>query len=330
MTRKIDPLVVWNTPRSSRERLPGVVRQSSCINNSLPTSFPALISLPQDANHPVALIALQPMNQHSSDSCDQRTSSPIVLDDHESSSDPCHGARMIESHLPSQISQSNHSVKSPRSDEAKAMSDRLVMSNERPNDRMMMSATKQSNATPSPMKQSTDRNSIPIHHPQRGNASTGGPLMLPPLLSEPKGEDVVVGSDRPVDQPSQQLRPAATDVVTSSLSATPLTRGAAGTAKAVTTAIATVPPSLSAAPSRQQSIQGLLPQGSVYHVLVVDDSTMTRKMLMKTLRNRGLTNCIHTSYHIYLMKAITLPTFSPPTHTVPSEPHSTVNLRTYM
>ena len=34
-----------------------------------------------------------------------------------------------------------------------------------------------------------------------------------------------------------------------------------------------------------------LPQGPVYHVLVVDDSTMTRKMLMKTLRNRGMTYC---------------------------------------
>ena len=157
--------------------------------------------------------------------------------------------------------------------------------------------------------------------------------MLPPLLSEPKGEDVVVvGSDHAVNPSSQQLLPAATEVNTSSLSATPLTRRASGTSKAVTTAIAiaTVPPSLSPVPSRQQSINGLLPQGSVYHVLVVDDSTMTRKMLMKTLRNRGLTNCIHTSYHIHSMKAITLPSFSPPTHTVPSEPHSTVNLRTYM
>ena len=34
-----------------------------------------------------------------------------------------------------------------------------------------------------------------------------------------------------------------------------------------------------------------LPQGPVYHVLVVDDSTMTRKMLMKTLRNSGMTYC---------------------------------------
>ena len=53
-------------------------------------------------------------------------------------------------------------------------------------------------------------------------------------------------------------------------------------------------------------------QGPVFHILVVDDSTMTRKMLMKTLCSRG-------EYPIIITHSLNLPkqAFSTHTHTLP-------------
>ena len=310
MTRKIDPLVVVNRPRNSRDLLVGLLRSSSRVNSRLPTPSPALISLTQHANHhPNTLMALQPMNR--------RKSGPLVLASPVPLSYHSQGAQSINPNLCSPISQSNRQVKSP-DHQAEGAIVRKVMSNGRQslhelaeNDRMVMNATRRASATPSPllMKHSPDRKSSPTHH-----SVPGGPLTLipPPLLGEPTHEAaaaaVVVGSDHAVGPSFHDLRPAATSAVTTlpspSPSPAPFPSRTAITPNAVKTATVIVAPSLSAVSSprsQQQSPKEQKPQGSGYLVLVVDDSTMTRKMLMKTLRNEGMTHCIHASNHTYTL-----------------------------
>ena len=313
MTRKIDPVVVRNVSsrgRSTREQLVGLVRPSTRQSHHFPTPSSAMIpEQPSESNHSATLTAFQPMNRRSSDPCHQRETNPMVTDFPVFSSYPSHRARMIES---------------PRSDQADGTSARKVMSNGRQslrdlaeNDMMMTNAAaaKEAKATSLLSKQPTDRNSISIRHPQKESVSTGGLLTSPPppLLGEPTHEDataavVVVGSDHAVDPPLQEVRPAATSVVTFSPTpaqeSVPLSTKAPVAATAVVAALSLSlqPPSSTPAPlsavasprSRHQSTKVQKLQGPVYHVLVVDDSTMTRKMLMKTLRNEGMTHCINT------------------------------------
>ena len=144
-------------------------------------------------------------------------------------------------------------------------------------DRMVTSAARQADAMTLRRKQSVDREAFSTHNPDKGGASTGRPSMSPPPRGEHTRNDAVVvpGSDHAVDPPLQQLHPTAMTMVTSSPSPAP-----------------------SAAPTRKShkpSQNEQLSQGPVYHVLVVDDSTMTRKMLMKTLRNGGIIHSINAS-----------------------------------
>ena len=327
MTRKIDPLVVVNNRprRFTRERLVGLF--GGQINRHHPTSPSALLPAPQVANNQAAALnSLQPMDSRPSSLFNQRPSGRIIMDDPVPLSNLSSGDR-IKSNLPSQISQSSLPVKSnhsngariepilPNVDEVKSV--RSVMSMGRQSlrdlaehDRMVTSAARQAKATASLRKQSTDRDSYPTRNPERGGVSTGGrPSMSPPPRDEPTRNDAVVvpGSDHVADPPSQQLRPASMTMVTS---LSPPPQGFSS--KAALAAAAAPPsryPSLSALPSpspislsaalprksQKQSHNEQLPQGPVYHVLVVDDSTMTRKMLMKTLRNGGIIHSINAS-----------------------------------
>ena len=175
------------------------------------------------------------------------------------------------------------------------------------------------------LKQSVQRGGFPTHNPDRGGASTSGPSMsAPPLGEYTRDDDVVVpGSDHVADPPSQQLRPASMTMVTSlsppAQVSAPLSSRAALAATAAATAAVTAAATAAAAPSLSEQLPSLAPlsissplspalsrkshkpsqneqlsQGPVYHVLVVDDSTMTRKMLMKTLHNGGIIHSINT------------------------------------
>ena len=333
MTRKIDPLVVGNVSnmrrRSTRDRLVGMVRPSTHQSHHIPIPSAMIPAQLTDANHPATMTALQALNRRASDPCHQRETSPMVTDYPVSSTYPSPRAQLMESQ---------------RLDQADGTSVRLVMSDGRQsllvlaeNDRMMTNAAQEANATLLLLKQPTDRNSLLSYQLQGGSGSTGGPLMssLSPLLGEPTHEDaaaaaVLVGSDHAIDPPAQEVRPAATSVVTSSPSpaqeSVPLSTRAAVAATAVASALSlslqlpsSTPSAVSAVSSprsQRQSPKEQKPQGPVYHVLVIDDSTMTRKMLMKTLRNEGLTHCIHASNHTHLMQHITVHPFNPSTHTL--------------
>ena len=294
MTRKIDPLVVVNNRprRFTRERLVGLF--GGQINRHHPTSPSALLPAPQVANNQAVLNSLQPMNKHSF--------SPVVDDDPVSLSNHSKGAR-FEPNLPIQISQSNLPVKSdhssgariepkhPNVDEVKSVLSVMSMGRQSlhdlaEHDRMLTNAARQAKASSLLLKQSIDHRSLPIRNPERGGVSTGGgPTMSAPQPRHFRNDDAVgvLVSDDAADPPSQQLRPASMTMATSSPSPAPSS---------------TTPVSLSAAPSRKSQLQSQnkqLPQGPVYHVLVVDDSTMTRKMLMKTLRNGGIIHSINAS-----------------------------------
>ena len=278
MTRKMEPIVLAShiRRRSTRERLVGLLGIQTFHRR--PTSSPAFPPAPQDANNQAALHSLPPTNP--------RLISPLIIDDPAPFSMHCNGAQ-IDPNLPNQERvRSGGSVVSIGLQSLRDLAE---------HDRTVTSAARQAKATALLHKESTDRRSSPTRNPERRVASGGG-LNLSPLLLRGKHtcDDVAVavGSDHAADPPSQQLRPAATTVVTSSPSPAPLSSRVTA-------------PSSSAAPSRKSQIlfqnEQLPPQGPVYHILVVDDSTMTRKMLMKTLRNGGLThplNTLDTSSHL--------------------------------
>ena len=122
-------------------------------------------------------------------------------------------------------------------------------------------------------------------------------LIMSPSSFPPRGKHahtrdataavVVLGSEElghdAADPPSQQqLRPATTTMVTTSSPS----RAPAATPLSSSAVVAAVP-SLSAPSPSPKSPKVQPPPGLIYHILVVDDSTMTRKMMMKTLRNGG-------------------------------------------
>ena len=282
MTRKIDPLVVVNNMRrrSTRERLVGLYGGQS--SRHLPTSSSAVIPASQGVkNQAVALNSLQPMNPRPTSPLNQRPSGLVVMDD--------------------PVPLSNRSLSMGR----QSLRDLAE------HDRMVTSAARQADAMTLRRKQSVDREALPTHNPDKGGASTGRPSMSPPPRGEHTRNDAVVvpGSDYAADPPSQQLHPTAMTMVTSSPSPPQeLVQLSSKAVAVVTAALSVQPPSLAAQPSssaaaaaapspltvapspksRKQSQNEQLPQGPVYHVLVVDDSSMTRKMLMKTLRNGGI------------------------------------------
>ena len=286
MTRKMEPIVVVNHTqrRSTRDRIVGLLNGQSSRRH--PTSPPVLIPAPQDVNNQAASNSLQPINK--------RLPSPMVIDDPVPLSKGSSGAR-IDPNPPDEVEvRPSGSVMSKGRQSLRDLAE---------HDRTVTSAARQAKATTLPHKPSIDCCSFPTSNPEREDASCGGLAMSSP---SPRGEHtcddavVAIGSDHAADPPSQQLRPAATTMVTSSASPVP----APAQESAPLSLTAPAPP-LSAAPSRKSKRQpqgdNLLPQGPVYHVLVVDDSTMTRKMLMKTLRNGGLThplNILNISSHL--------------------------------
>ena len=280
MTRKINPIGPVNhmRRRSTRDRIADIAgllggQGGQNSHRHRPTS-PAHIHAPQDANTRAALNSRQSMNH--------RLTSNMANDDRGSLSNLSNGAR-LDSNPPNQ-----EEVRSL--DAVINSAGRQSLRDLTEHDRTTTSAARQAKATALLRKQSTNDHSFPIRNPEGADAS--GPTMSPPLL---RGEHarhdaaVAVGPDHAADAPSQQLRPAAMTIVTSSpvpapvpaQQLAPLSSGAPAS-------------SLSAAssPRSQRLSQNgqLPPQGPVYHVLVVDDSTMTRKMLLKTLRNEGLTH----------------------------------------
>ena len=282
----VEPIVAVNHMRrqSTRERIVGMLsgknghRRHSTFP---PTLFPAPHNAANQASSKKAFQPLNrrhssPFNHRPSESFNQRFTSPIVTDDPIPSTNRTSGAR-IDSILPTQEGVSTGgSVMSigPQLLRDLAEHDRTVTS----------TARQSTKGTALLLKQSTDRYSFPIRNPEGGDASVNGITISQLLLrSEHKSDDVVVavGSDHAADPTSQQLRPAATTMVTYSLSPAPVP------AQDSTPLPVSAPVSPRKSPGQSHN-EHLLPQGPVYHILVVDDSTMTRKMLMKTLRNEGL------------------------------------------
>ena len=251
MIRKIEPIVAVNHMRrlSTRERIVGMLSGKNGHRRPCPSSH-----------------------------LNQRVTSPLDIDDSVPLPDRTSGAR-IDLILPNQDEvRSGGSVMSIGRQSLRDLAEQ---------DRSVTSAARQAKGTALLHKQSTDRYSFPTRNPERRDASGGVLTMSPPSLrGEHTCDDAVVavGTDHAADAPSQQLRPAAITVVTSSPSPAPLS--------------APAPLSPSAAPSRRSQKQSqneqLPPQGPVYRILVVDDSSMTRKMLLKTLRNGGLTHPLNT------------------------------------
>ena len=284
MTRKMDPSEVAShmQRRCTRDRIIGLLGTQNSRRHS--TSPPALIPVPQDANNQAPLHPLPPMNP--------RLISTIVIDDPVPSLKRPSGAR-IDPNLNNQVE--------VRSGGAVMSIGRQSLRDLAEHDRTLRSAARQAKGTVLLLKQSTNRFSFPTRDPEGGDASGGGPTMSPPLLGGEHTRDnaaVAVGSDHAADPPSLQLRPAATTMVTSSPAPVPVR-------ELSPLFLSAAAPSLSAAQSqnsqKQSQKEQLPPQGPVYHVLVVDDSSMTRKMLMKTLRNGGLThplNTLDTSSHL--------------------------------
>ena len=295
MTRKIEPIAVPNhmRRRSTRDRLVGLLGRQNSHRPS--TTSPAIVPAPQNANLPAAVFHSLPLinprpshtfHQRPSHRLNQLLTSPLATDEPISLNNHTSGAR-IDSNLPNQ--------EGVRSGGPVASIGRHSFNELAEYDMTMTSAVRQAEATALQHKESTDCCSNSARGPEGGNASGsasgGGPTISPP---PPRGEhtqddDVVaVGSDHAADAPLQQLRPAAMTTVASS------------PAPAQESAALLLAPALppSAAPSRKsqkRSQNGQIPpQGPVYHVLVVDDSTMTRKMLMKTLRNEGITHPLKT------------------------------------
>ena len=259
MTRKIEPIAVVNRMRrrSTLGRIVGLLSGQSFRRQS--TSPAALIRAPQDANNQTAAV-------------NPRLTVPVVNDDPAPLSHRSSDARIVLN-LPSEEEvRSGASVMSIGRQSLRDLAE---------HDRMVTSAARQAKATTMLHRQSTDRCSNTIRNHEKGGASGGVPIMSLSLLrgEHTQNDDVdAMGSDHAADPPSQQLRPAATTAVTSSRVPSPAPLSAAVSPKS---------------PKQSQNKQ-LPPQGPVYHVLVVDDSTMTRKMLMKTLRNGGITHPLNT------------------------------------
>ena len=263
MIRKIEPIVAVNHMRrlSTRERIVGMLSGKNGHRRPCPSSH-----------------------------LNQRVTSPLDIDDSVPLPDRTSGAR-IDLILPNQDEvRSGGSVMSIGRQSLRDLAE---------HDRTVRSAARQSTkGTALLHNQTTDRYSFPTRNPERRDASGGGPTMSPPSLRGKHTRDdaaVAVGSDHAVDPPSQQLQPAATTMVTSSPSPAPLS----------VPAPAPAPLSSSAASSpkspKQSHNEQRPPQGPVYRILVVDDSSMTRKMLLKTLRNEGLVhplNTLDTSSHL--------------------------------
>ena len=326
MTRKMEPIaaVDHTQRRSTHDRIVGL--SSGQTTHSRPASPAALILAPQDANnqannHQAALDSLPPMDQH--------LTGPIVNDDPVSLSIRSSRTR-IDLNLNNQ-----EEIRSDGSGSVMSIG-RQSLRDLAEHDMTMTSASGPAKATTHTMmhKQSTDRCSNSIHDPGRRDASGGGLTILPPILrGEHSRDDAVVatmGSDNAADPPSQQLQLDATTAVTSSLAPAPAQESALLLAPAL---------SPSATPSRKSQKQPqngqLPPQGPVYHVLVVDDSSMTRKMLMKTLRNRGLAhslNTLGTSSHLpntlitLSQRICSKHPLNPPSHTL----YYPVNHRTHV
>ena len=265
MTRKMEPIAAVNhmRRRSTRDRIVGMLSGQSFHRQS--TSPLELIPEPQDANHQAALSSPPPMNP--------RPISPIDIDDLVPFSKHSNGARID----PNEEVRSGGSV---------TRTGRQSLRDLAEHDRTVTSTARQAKATALLHKQTTDRYSFPTRRTVRRDASGGGPTMSPPSLRDKHTRDdaVAVGTDHAADPPSEQLQPAAITVVTSSPSPAPL--------------LLPAPAPISAEPSpispKQAHNEQLPPQGPVYRILVVDDSKMTRKMLMKTLRNGGLTQPLNT------------------------------------
>ena len=289
MTRKIEPSVAVNHTRrrSTRDRIVGLIGTQSFHRQS--TSPPALIPVPQHVNNQAAVLhALpamnrrhsSPFNQRPTDFLNHRFTSPMVTDDLVPSSKLSSGALI-------------NSKKEIRSGGSVMSTGRQSLRDLAEHDRSGTNTARQPKATVSLHKQSTDRYSFSTSNLERRDASGGGPTMSSPLLRDEHTRDddvVAVGTDHAAVPPSQQLRPAATTMVTSSSTPVP--------ARALSPLFLSAPAPLSAMPSpkspKQSQNEQRPPQGPVYRILVVDDSSMTRKMLLKTLRNGGLTHPLNT------------------------------------
>ena len=280
MTRKMEPMAAVNHVRrqSTRDRIVGLLSgQNSHRRPTIPT---ALIRAPQDANSQTAVNSIQPMNP--------RLTVPVVNDDPAPLSHRSSDARIVLN-LPSE--------EEVRSDGSVMSVGRQSLRDLAEHDRMVASASGPAKATTMMLhRQSTDRCSNTTRDPERRDASGCGPTISPPSQRGEHTQDddaVAVGSDHAADPPSQQLRPAAMTTVASSPA--PVPKPAHELSPLFFSASALSPSAGPSPKSQNQSQNGQLPpQGPVYHVLVVDDSTMTRKMLMKTLRNRGVTHAVNT------------------------------------
>ena len=281
----VEPIVAVNHMRrqSTRERIVGMLsgknghRRHSTFP---PTLFPA----PQVAtNQTFSKKSLQslnrrhssPFNHRPSESFNQRFTSPMVTDD------PVPLSHRFDSFFPNQGE--------VRSGGSVMNIGRHSFLDFTEHDR----TTRQAEVTALLLKELTARRNFPTRNPEGGDASGVGLIMSPLLLrSEHKNDDAVVavGSDTAADPPSQQVRPAVTTVATSSPVPVPVPSPVQESAPLPISAPSSPRKSL-----EQSQNERLPPQGPVYHILVADDSTMTRKMLMKTLRSEGL---VHPRRHV--------------------------------